>query len=438
MPYMNESALAYYNGKLQPWIASQPVKTIPSTLYPWTLTDKAGAVTCWPVGGTQLLPTVDFMFTEVPPASGDKGPENPSTISGVSELKVGRVGKNLLLAVPDNTNWYGISITRQADGSYLLNGTSTSSQQRYFPITDCGQLSGGPYSSLKLDVAKTYTLSAKVVSGTIAGGASVSALSTASPSWIPGADMQLESGVTKTATRSAASLVTGEFVCRLNIASGAAFTNVILQVQLEEGDTATDFEAPMLSADANHDIPIGSIYYGGTLDVASGVMTVTWWGLVLDGTEDWISIGSGTYYGYKIIVPQLAPSGSALAPVYNTERCTHFDIQNSVSLSSQHAIVYGNSFAVFTTQNTLASFKQWVADQKTAGHPLSVVYPLAAPFIVQLTPTEILSLTQADKYTPRLNTIYTDASSVQVGYVKSLIREEFELQQAIVSQGGNI
>lgn len=63
---------------------------------------------------------------------------------------------------------------------------------------------------------------------------------------------------------------------------------------------------------------------------------------------------------------------------------------------------------------------------------------MSDPVIAQLTPHQILSLAQTDKYTPRLNTVYTDASSVQVGYVKSPIREEFELQQAIVAQGGSV
>ena len=80
MPYLNEADLSRYDPKLKEWISAQPVKTLPSTLYPWTLTAKAGAVTCWPVGGTELKPTVDFLFSETGPASGDKGPDNPSTI----------------------------------------------------------------------------------------------------------------------------------------------------------------------------------------------------------------------------------------------------------------------------------------------------------------------------------------------------------------------
>ena len=89
---------------------------------------------------------------------------------------------------------------------------------------------------------------------------------------------------------------------------------------------------------------------------------------------------------------------------------------------------------------TLGQFKEFLSSQHSNGTSVICVEKVADSdiFTIQLSPTSISALAQTDKYTPRLNTVYTDAQAVQVGYVKSPIREEFELQQAIVTQGGNI
>ncbi len=62
----------------------------------WQKTKKNALVQFKPVPESDLEPVVDFMFTETPPASGEKGPSNPSTITGMSSAKVTRCGKNLL------------------------------------------------------------------------------------------------------------------------------------------------------------------------------------------------------------------------------------------------------------------------------------------------------------------------------------------------------
>ena len=83
-----------------------------------------------------------------------------------------------------------------------------------------------------------------------------------------------------------------------------------------------------------------------------------------------------------------------------------------------------------TVANALASF--------FTAHPAQLVYPVKTPTAVSLTPTEILSLTQPDKYVPRLNTVYTDADAVQIVYQKNPVRDKFEKVQAIIAQGGNV
>lgn len=55
--------------------------------YDWRTTSRAASVTCWPVNGSELEPTVWFSYTETLP-EGTKGPENPSTIAGVTSVTV--------------------------------------------------------------------------------------------------------------------------------------------------------------------------------------------------------------------------------------------------------------------------------------------------------------------------------------------------------------
>jgi hypothetical protein len=92
----------------------------------------------------------------------------------------------------------------------------------------------------------------------------------------------------------------------------------------------------------------------------------------------------------------------------------------------------------FVPQTAQATYKQWLADQIVAGFPFTVICRLHTPVISQLTPTQIYSLSQPDPYTPRLNTVYSDQQSVQVGYPKSPLVTASELTNAIISLGGNV
>jgi hypothetical protein len=169
--------------------------------------------------------------------------------------------------------------------------------------------------------------------------------------------------------------------------SGATFNSLKVKTQIELGSTATAFE---LYESADYSISLTGTFYGGSIDLATGVMTVTHQAVTPDASIVDIS------------------SAPAALPLDYTD-----------TYGREITSADGASLAVGSAGGT-------------------VVYKLATPKTFQLTPTQILSIAQTDKYTPRINTVYTDASAVQVGYVKSPIHEGFELQQAIVAQGGSI
>ena len=143
--------------------------------------------------------------------------------------------------------------------------------------------------------------------------------------------------------------------------------------------------------ETDYTVALGGDCYGGSLDVATGVLTIT-----------------------RVMVEPDSLS---------------YDISAHPAGTSdfQYTDTFGRTVSTDGTTLTISD--------TTGGE---IVYNLATPETVQLSPTQIYSLSQADDYTPRLNTVYSDQQSVQVGYPKSPIQTELELTNAIISLGGNI
>ena len=417
----------------------------------WLRTEKAGAVSLWPVGGTPLKPAVDFMFTETPPASGDKGPDNPSTITGVSSVNAGRIGKNQLLKL-SSFNWAGLDVTANADGSYTFNGTITLSAFSARAFTDSAATYGGAKSSVHLDRTKNYTISCELVSGSV----SLSNPDGNKPGFVYGcADTSADStgialplAVGKNSVFSQAKVNdAGEFIARVQMFQTTTFTNAVYRFQLEEGSIATDFEAPILPADANNTVNLGSTYYGGSIDLATGVMTVNYASYTFGGNTGFsTSAGVSEYTNfYRLaIYPATARSMKDIhascacntLPVVSTNSngisCIRLGNNSSkIEVDLRKDLLNLGDGADFNTVKT--AFNSFFSS-----YPATVVYVVSTPQTVQLSPVQISALAQADKYTPRLNTVYSDQQAVQVGYVKSPIRDEYELQQAVIAQGGNV
>ena len=238
----------------------------------WQKTLKAESVTFTPVPESDLEPVVDFIFTETPPAEGEKGPDNPSTIAGVSSITVTRC------------RYVGV-----ASSSYV--------------------------------------------------------------------------------------------------------------------------------------IPLEDTYYGGSLDVASGVMTVThnYISNVAGGTT---SFGIEGDYAKCLIQTSEAVKNDNLSLVCNRfatgessgERvyCRDSDIYwsvNCIILKSRLDFSSAADPSNPTDAEVAEAFSSWLAS-----NPTSIVFARKVPVTVQLTPVQIKSLVAADKYTPRPNMVYSDQQAVQVGY----------------------
>lgn len=382
MGYLNESGLAKYDGLIKSWV-TYTAGTVEGSkdVLNWQKTASAGAVSFYPVPVVPLEPTVNFLFTETPPSNGQpKAPDNPSTITGVSNVTVTRCGKNLCPVA----NIYienGAEITVASDvntGEISISGTPSNNASIYLR-TKAG--SNNVFAAGSVLRGGTYTFSFSGTAPSSGVALKFFTKETASSAWA--ASVNIASGNSSTYSIPA-DLYSG--MLRIDITANTAL-DCLCFVQMEEGSTVTSFEP---YAGTDYTVNLGNTYYGGSLDVSTGVLTVTHVAVTPDSST--VDISS-----------------------------------NPAALPLDYADTYGRTI-------TSADGTSLVVGS-TGG---TVVYKLAAPQTVTLTPTQIYSLSQSNLYTPRLNTVYSDQTSVQVGYPKSPIYSAQELTNAIISLGGNV
>ena len=178
-------------------------------------------------------------------------------------------------------------------------------------------------------------------------------------------------------------------------------------VQSGTGDPSPDNVRPILgwdSLDVYHSgadtsnpqtiyITLGSTFYSGTLDVVTGVVTVTW-AAVNMGSLDWsyTSPSAGIPYGYFDVTNiGYKPTGGFMCSCYKVVSAgwaVDKTIRNHGSIDKLY-VIDGS----YDNKN---SFKQAVTGQY-------ICYELATPLTIQLTPQEVQSLAGD-------NTMWSDAN----------------------------
>lgn len=137
--------------------------------------------------------------------------------------------------------------------------------------------------------------------------------------------------------------------------------------------------------------------YKDTQEVLSGAITHNVGIKVLDGTEDWVFSTAWLNYMYSLEVNDLYAEASSVASNRKSPYCTHFGRSENWLGGSQRAnmvqayqpttgdAILGLGYGTPSTAN-LATFKQWLADQYSAGTPVIVVYPLKTATTETVTP----------------------------------------------------
>ena len=160
-------------------------------------------------------------------------------------------------------------------------------------------------------------------------------------------------------------------------------------------------------------VTLGQTVYGGTLDVVTGVLTISM-GSVDLGSLTWASFSANGRTAFRAVgqidgVPAGGATGKANA------LCTQYNVvQNSYigNTSYDNVIAVGaywsNGCNVYIYDSAKTSMTG--AQFKTAMNGVKLVYELATPTTVQLTPTEVKTILGS-------NSVWADSGDITVTYV---------------------
>lgn len=260
------------------------------------------------------------------------------------------VGKNLIPTMDEPLSANGITCTVNVDGSITLDGTATANTYINFPHM--------------MIEAGTYTLS------------SGSAIPTGIGLSLRGANDQSTNLLRISNGQSAATgtiTYNGDAFAYIGITSGTTVSNLTIYPQLEAGSEATAYEPYQGMTTALED--------GDSLDLATGEVVRRWKRLELDGTEKWTFAGTNDHGISNFYTPLTDPYVSKPP----TWMCTHYPNQNTLFAdTTDRGIMLSAGYTAYIreTYTTVEDFKAYLAAQKEAGTPVTVLYRMKKPEVV--------------------------------------------------------
>ena len=325
----------------------------------------SGSIANFPDGAAMPVRDLSVDIEPVQAGSGDPSPDNVRPISGWTDCKVTRTGKNLCY---DTLN--GLVSVGVVDSFYYNNN-------------DCRSL------VFQCKQGETY----------IASGGTFNRCSLGIFDALPTTGTKAKSVVNGTAGQPITANADGVGVLYVSNAPVDVST-----AQIELGSTASAYEPYQ---GQTYTIDLDGTRYGGTLDVTTGKLTVDR-AMVDLGTLSWTKrTTSGTHWRFTTQdVEDLAwcegnsqvPKGM-ICSIY--QAITPTQSYNGVMGISSHTTMT-QLLACDETYSDAASFK-------TAMNGVQLVYELATPIEVDLTPTEITTLLGT-------NNIWADAGDTTVSY----------------------
>lgn len=358
-------------------------------------------------------------FEPIQSGSGDPSPDNVRPISGYEALELTRCGKNLLNNVAESQTVNGLTITKNADGTMLVNGVTTL-YNTFVNLTSASAtvcaIPPGKYivSSGSPLVGVVVICDSNILAEAYAEEAYFEIPETAINSW---ARLQVwEEGVT----------INNETVYPM------------IRLAAIEDDSYEPYQSEVYS------VQIGQTVYGGRMDWDSGVLTAEWANVALTGNESIsrdLSVNGNDYARFNIfnITPGIIRASGANLNVV----CSHYKtLGTPISNNNVNAVItgYANSSTLYVRDDahaSVAAYKEYLAAQYAAGTPIQVSYKLAEPITIQLTPNDIAAL-------DGVNNIYGDGEITVSGrkdilwLTSGLIERIKTLEEAVVSLGGNV
>ena len=158
-------------------------------------------------------------------------------------------------------------------------------------------------------------------------------------------------------------------------------------------------------------LELGQTVYGGSLDWASGVLTVDKALLTLTGTEAWSNSDINMNVRVRIAVADIKCTLTNSSIIHAI--CSHYQPVSADGTYlgrvgfSGHASTRSLYFSDGEHTADVEIWKAFLAEQYAAGTPVQVCYPMVNPVTVQLTPQEVLALSG-------INTLYSDTGDTEV------------------------
>lgn len=197
----------------------------------------------------------------------------------------------------------------------------------------------------------------------------------------------------------------GYYLALLYDGGGIAVSEVN-EAQLEEGSTATAYEP---YTGTTHTTDLGRTVYGGTLNVASGVLTVTRGGVVYNGSENWGAEPQGGTTSFYIArqndaqpVAQIQ-DGDVFTSICPVATAT-WEAGKMRITNGYYNFLLGSNLGI----STAAEFKNYLAS-----NPISLCYELATPQTYTLTGQEVETLLGE-------NNVWADSGDVEITYRRDI------------------
>jgi hypothetical protein len=307
--------------------------------------------------------------------------ENICPIAGHTSATVTRTGRNLIKPSYTGRTHNGVVFTVNNDGTITANGTA----------------SGDAYSTARIDDQNLLTF---VPAGTymISGGKSNDKFVYMAGTYVDGTSIpgrhSKGSAVSLTLTKDA------YIYPQVCITSGQTCTNEVFTIQLEPGSTASSYEPYQAQSIT---IQLGQTIYGGTLDVVGGKMVVDRAMATLTGSETWYEYTS--FQGFYTLLHEMrnGTRHDGISNMLVAVKTSEYGQKNTMWLGVNNKYFF--AIGVYETMgSTLADFKSYLATNN-----LQVVYPLATPITIDLTPQQMTTLLGT-------NNVWSDAGDVEVTY----------------------
>ena len=325
--------------------------------------------------GADNLP-IESLVVAVRPVqagSGDPAPDNIRPISPRSSVQVTRAGKNLLDSSGLAGTSYGVTYTRNSDGSISCSGTSSNNSSAKYRA-----IQGKPWPN------GVYMLSG----GTEVVGVRINTY-----------DEQgtLISRVTAHETPQQVTITDAVDHVTVGvgwIANGTSVDDTVFP-QLELGSAASAYEPCRCDTYA---VQIGESIYGGVLDLTTGSLLVNW-ALIDLGTMSWSPSSQHFFYG---TLSGKAPGGTNLV-------CTRYKTKLRSQWASDDVAISGNisTGQLYIRDGSLEGMTG--AQFKAEMSGVMLAYETTASREISLTPQQISTLLG-------LNQIWSDSGAVSVDY----------------------